>query len=108
MENQRILRPLEIKQADSETLAIRWEDAHESRYPSRSLRLLCRCAACVDEWSGAHRLNEDSVPQDVHPVRLQSVGRYGIKIDWSDGHNTGIYTFQYLREICPCAACRKS
>ncbi|OGW85097.1 MAG: hypothetical protein A3C35_02615 [Omnitrophica bacterium RIFCSPHIGHO2_02_FULL_46_11] len=107
MGNQQILIPLEIKQADRDTLLIRWQDGHESKYPSGYLRELCRCAGCVDEWSGAKRFDPSEIPADIHPLQIQGVGRYGIRVNWSDGHNTGIYTFQYLREICPCAKCAR-
>ena len=105
MGNQEAVAPLEIKQAGERTLAIRWQDGHESQYPCDYLRKLCHCAACVDEWSGQRRLDPEQIKNDIHPLHIQGVGRYGIKIDWSDGHNTGIYTFKYLREICPCLIC---
>ena len=68
-------------------------------YPSRMLRLACPCAACVDERTGAGRLDPASVPADVQPLRISGVGRYGIQIHWSDGHDTGIYPFRRLREL---------
>ena len=40
-----------------------------------------------------------SVPEDVHPLKLETVGRYALQIDWSDGHSTGIYPFRRLREL---------
>ncbi len=63
------------------------------------MRLACACAECVDEWSGQARLDPNSVPADVAPVRVQPVGRYAIQIEWSDGHSTGIYPFRRLREL---------
>ncbi|MBI4395013.1 MAG: DUF971 domain-containing protein [Candidatus Omnitrophica bacterium] len=98
--------PLEIKQADEQTLSIKWQDEHVSAYPCSYLRRLCRCAACIDEWSGQSRVDPDQIRKDVYPIEIQSVGRYGIRMNWSDGHTTGIYTFEYLREICPCEICR--
>ena len=80
-------------------LAITWSDGLESRYDVRSLRLACSCAHCVDEWSGAARLDPTGVPEDVQPRQLSPVGRYGLRIDWSDGHTTGIYTFRRRREL---------
>jgi DUF971 family protein len=47
------------------------------------------------------------VPEDVKPVRIDPVGRYAIHIAWSDGHTSGIYSFEHLRSICPCPACGK-
>ena len=105
MANQQIISPIEIKQGTGQNLVIRWQDEHESIYACNFLRRHCRCAVCVDEWTGQILLKEDQIPSDIHPMDLQGVGRYGIRINWSDGHNTGIYTFKYLREICPCEIC---
>ena len=91
--------PTQIRQADARHLAIRWADGHESRYEVRALRLACRCAQCVDEWSGEARLEPGAVPEDVHPLRIESVGRYALQIAWSDGHDSGIYPFRRLREL---------
>ena len=60
---------------------------------------LPRCASCGDEWTGDERIDADSVPEDVHPVSIESVGRYAIQIHWSDDHSTGIYPFERLREL---------
>ena len=68
-------------------------------YDVRDLRLACACAKCVDEWTGDGRLDPTSVPEDVHPTNLKTVGRYAIQIDWSDGHTSGIYPFARLREL---------
>ena len=91
--------PEEIRQHGPRELAISWRDGLESVYAVRDLRLACGCAACIDEWSGAGTLDPDSVPTDVRPLRIESVGRYAIQIAWSDGHDTGIYTFERLREL---------
>jgi DUF971 family protein len=53
----------------------------------------------MDEWTGQETLDPDSVPTDVRPIKIQPVGRYAIQISWSDGHETGIYTFANLREM---------
>ena len=50
-------------------------------------------------------LDPDTVPEDISPVTISLVGAYAIKIDWSDGHNTGIYAFDTLFAICPCEDC---
>src|SRR5512134_4200821 len=90
--------PTAIRQAGPRTLAIVWADGRESRYDVRELRLACGCAQCVDEWSGEGRLDPASVPADVHPIRIEPVGRYAIQFEWSDGHSSGIYPFRRLRE----------
>ena len=94
--------PAEISRANDYDVKIRWQGGHESVYPARELRLACPCAGCVDEMTGQLRLIASSVPQNVYPLKINLVGRYAISIDWSDGHNTGIYAFEYLRQRCPC------
>jgi ATP-binding protein involved in chromosome partitioning len=97
--------PQEIK-SSGDTITILWSDRHQSRYGTRDLRLACRCAACVDERTNQSLIKPDRIPQDVKPKGIQAVGHYAIHIDWSDGHDTGIYTYDYLREVCACDECR--
>ena len=70
-----------------------------SEYVPRELRLLCPCAACVDEMTGVRTLRPEMVDQNVYPTAIHYVGRYALQFVWSDDHSTGIYTFGYLREI---------
>ena len=91
--------PAAVEQAGPDTLRIRWADGVDSLYPVRELRLACRCAHCVEEMTGRPLLDEAGVPADVRPLRIRSVGRYALQFDWSDGHDTGIYTFEYRRQI---------
>jgi DUF971 family protein len=92
-----------------EGILIEWDTAgHEAWFPARALRLACPCAACVDEMSGRALLDAASIPDDVRPASLALVGAYGLRVQWSDGHGTGIYTFQRLLSSCPCEACRGS
>jgi DUF971 family protein len=86
-------------------LSILWDDGHRAVYPPRELRLACKCALCEDEWSGERRLSPDAVAADIRLLETKPVGRYGLQLTWSDGHNTGIYTFDRLREICRCPDC---
>jgi len=99
------LFPRAMRQAGERELAITWSDGHESVYPVRHLRLHCKCANCVEEMSGRPMLDPATVAADVKPVVVSPVGRYAIHISWSDGHTSGIYTFEHLRSLCPCAAC---
>ncbi len=91
--------PARIAQKGSHTLSIEWADGSASDYDVRALRLACACAQCVDEWSGAGRLDPATVPDDVHPLRIEAVGRYALQIEWSDGHSAGIYPYRRLREL---------
>ena len=99
--------PKDLQQTGPRELTIFWQDGHKSRYPTRYLRLRCACASCVHEWTGEILVNEKNVPQDVYPIKIEGVGRYGINIQWNDGHQTGIYAFDRLRQLCPCQACKK-
>jgi Mrp family chromosome partitioning ATPase/DUF971 family protein len=75
------------------------------RVAPRTLRLHCRCAACVDEVSGAARLVPDTVPEDVHPLGMQAKGHYAMAIHWSDGHASSIYPWTAIEEAA--ATCSK-
>ena len=87
-------------------LLVEWDaEGHEYLYAAHSLRLACGCAACVEEMSGRPLLDPASVPADVRPVSIALVGTYGLRVTWSDGHGTGIYTFERLLAACGCAQC---
>ena len=87
-------------------ILIEWDTAgHDAWFPAPALRLACPCAACIDEMSGRPLLDPARVADDIRPVSVALVGAYGIRIEWSDGHGTGIYTFQALLASCPCRRC---
>jgi DUF971 family protein len=99
--------PYAVNRGD-DGLRIEWDQAgHEGFYPARALRLACPCAACVEEMSGVPLLDPARVPSDIRPVTVALVGAYGLKVQWSDGHGTGIYTFQRLLQSCPCPRCQE-
>ncbi len=98
----------ELRQVSPQTLGIVWNDGHNSIINVRRIRLDCRCAVCVDEWTRKKILDESKVPADVSPKRIDSVGRYALQFVWSDGHDTGIYTFTHLRGLCECPLCKKA
>ena len=89
--------PANVRQAGPDMLAIDWQDGETTEYKVLDLRLACPCAACRDETSGERILDPKTVPPDVKPVKIVGVGNYAIQIVWSDGHDTGIYSFDRLR-----------
>jgi DUF971 family protein len=97
--------PVEIRKKGGERLTIRWGDGHESVYLARTLRGRCPCAQCVSETTGMRLVTEEHVRPDVSIAAARPVGNYALHFDWSDGHTTGIYSFEYLRRICPCPGC---
>ncbi len=78
-----------------------WKDGAHTSYDYWQLRTSCPCAGCVDEITGEKILDDDTVPKDVHPVRSAYIGNYALEILWSDDHDTGIYTFDKLRDTYP-------
>jgi len=94
---------------------IAWSDGHASHYDFAYLRDHCPCALCDDERrkKAAVELSASAGPalpmfRPKATARAASpVGRYAVKIEFTDGHATGIYSFDYLREICPCDACAR-
>jgi DUF971 family protein len=95
---------------------IDWKDAHQSHYSFQFLRDACPCAMCDDE-----RIKQGRKPGDgeklapgalplfkpaMKPTSASGVGKYAIQFKWNDGHEAGIYSWEYLREWCPCPECR--
>jgi len=112
--------PEHIAISKSKGIRIDWKDGHHSEFSLGYLRDECPCASC----SGAHGTppqktsyskDEAAGPSAASPFQMykpiltmlhvEQVGAYAIRVDWSDGHSTGIYSFDHLRSICRCAEC---
>jgi DUF971 family protein len=100
------LEPRDMEWLDKGVLGIQWSDGHKGVYPVRYLRQHCPCAACVDEWTGERRLKAEDVPILIMLQDIVSVGRYAFQFKWSDGHDTGIYSYSLLRQLCQCDVCQ--
>jgi DUF971 family protein len=99
--------PTEIRRlAESRELRVVWSDGHQAEYPYDYVRGFCPCAGC--QGHGPSEIRYQPPTTEVEPWRIELVGNYGISIQWSDGHATGIYRFDFLREICPCSACSEA
>ena len=102
--------PEHIAISKSKGVHIDWKDNHHSEYGLQYLRDQCPCATCT----GAHG-TPPAAPAAANPlqmykpalriVEVEPVGHYAIRIVWSDGHQSGIYSYDHLRQICPCAEC---
>ena len=99
------LMPSLVKRVSPKQTDITWNDGHFGSYPSWYLRENCPCASCVEEFTGKRNLAHGSVPSTLERVEVGPVGNYALLFSWSDGHDTGIYTFDYLRRLCPCSQC---
>lgn len=80
-------------------LEVTWSGQPPARLSFHDVRCFCPCAGCIDEISGVRTLNPASVPHDVTPTRLEFVGNYALKVEWSDGHSTGLYTWTLLDQL---------
>ncbi len=87
---------------------ITWLDGHKSEYDFEYLRWSCPCALCqgVGGAPGALTYATELAPEQTELQDMQPVGNYAMSLVWADGHSTGIYTFENLRRMCPCAECQ--
>lgn len=95
--------PRVVRRQGLDSVAITWSDGHDCRLPNRYLRDNCPCAACRESRHGyVLPLAGGEAP---HPTRIVPVGRYALGVQWSDGHDSGIYSYETLRSLCPCDGC---
>lgn len=91
-------------------LALAWGDGHESYFPFETLRRNCPCAVCRSQASkaapaGPLRVVTGPDPGSLSIRALRPVGAYAVQVVWSDGHDSGIFSFETLRRACPCPDC---
>jgi len=110
--------PEHIAISKSKGIKIDWKDAHHSEYGLTYLRDKCPCAQCTGAHGTPPRQAEgEAAPQLNNPfpmfkpslkmLGVEPVGNYAIRINWSDGHNSGIYSYDHLRRICQCEQCKE-
>ena len=95
---------------------IEWDDGHRTHFAFQWLRDACPCATCTEERNTHHRNPGEPAKQSAsllpmykepaRPKEVKPVGKYALNIAWNDGHASGIYSWDYLREICRCEECR--
>jgi len=89
------------------SLDLEWSDGHRGSYGWEPLRWACPCATCNGEMGqpGVLQFTSELTTEQTTMVDLREVGRYALQPIWQDGHDTGIYSFDLLRRICPCTSC---
>jgi DUF971 family protein len=110
--------PAHIAISKSRGITIDWADGHKSQYTLALLRDNCPCASCTGAEGGQpQRTNYQAEDKEkaanpfkmykpvLRMLNVTEVGAYAVRIDWNDGHNTGIYSFRHLRGICRCESC---
>ena len=102
------VEPEHVSISKSKGIRIEWKDGHRSEYSLRYLRDHCPCAGCA----GTHGppAEKSSNPFQFYQPALkieevEPVGNYAIRLKWSDGHDTGFYSYEHFRNICPCPEC---
>jgi DUF971 family protein len=103
--------PEHIAISKSKGIKIDWKDGHSSDYGLMYLRDKCPCATCAGTHGTPPRPPEADNPFPMFKPALkmlgvEPVGNYAIRIEWSDGHNTGIYSWEHFRRICQCPECK--
>lgn len=102
MTDPNAFEPLEVRSPrGARTTQILFADGHEGLYPHEQLRGYCPCATC----QGHQGPIEFVEAADLELAEIGEVGNYALTLTWGDGHNTGIYSFNYLRRLCACPVC---
>lgn len=94
-----MIEPLQIIEESDSAVTIVWSDEKESTYEAPELRRKCPCAGCVNEWTGEQMLKPETIPDNLTFQNIAVVGRYALNFNFSDNHDTGIFSFKYLREL---------
>ncbi len=109
--------PEHIAISKSKGVKIDWADGHHSEYSLAYLRDECPCASCTGaHWTEPQKTNYSQPAAAANPFQMykpvlkmtnvEPVGQYALRIYWYDGHNSGIYSFDHLRDLCPCEECK--
>jgi DUF971 family protein len=111
-------KSVKVNKTTGTGMDIEWADGHRSHYSFQWLRDACPCATCTEERNNQNRKAgepEKKAPsllpmykEPIRPKEVTPVGRYAMNFSWNDGHASGIYSWDYLREMCPCEQCVES
>jgi|WetSurMetagenome_2_1015567.scaffolds.fasta_scaffold1392684_1 DUF971 family protein len=102
------MQPQSIKKVNQNEVEITWNNIHKSIFSIRQLRDLCPCAGCQGEDILLYHVNpsKKAITEDGYDIKgINLVGSYAIQIFWGDGHDAGIYTWEYLISNCFCEQC---
>ncbi len=94
------ITPIRIEPLSPIEIFVAWNTGEQFSLPYVEMRYYCPCAGCVDENTGQRTILRTSVAPDIRPSSVQLVGRYAVQFSWSDGHQTGMYHYERLFELC--------
>jgi len=111
-------KKVRVKKTEGTGVEIEWHDGHKSVWGFVWLRNACPCATCLEDREKTGRLPGEVRAQDqallkmyqapVKPLEVTPVGKYALRFKWNDGHESGIYSWEYLRRVCRCDICMAS
>lgn len=93
---------------DSQEITITWPDDTTTVVNNFALRASCPCALCVNEMTGKKILKEADVRPDIAPETLRVVGNYALQVSWNDGHDSGLFSWEHLRNVAEATACAQN
>ena len=109
-------KSVKVNKSTGTGVDIEWDDGHRTHYAFQWLRDACPCATCTEERNNHNLKPGQAAPaansllpmykEPARPTEVTPVGRYAVNIAWNDGHASGIYSWDYLRELCQCAECK--
>lgn len=80
-----------------------------STFPLYGLRKNCPCVMCRGGHDKMNKFDRSlffvDPPREYRIEQARQVGNHALKIDWDDGHNSGMYQWETLRDLCPCSEC---
>ena len=89
---------IRARQAE-QVLVLEWDDLGTRTVPYHALRAECPCASCQDEWTGRRILDPATIRPDLKLEGMEPIGGYAVRFVWNDGHGSGLYTWDKLREF---------
>ncbi len=100
-------RNIKVLLKSGEGVRVDWKDGHHSEYSFDYLRNHCPCATCRVGHGETPKIISDLpiYKEKARAIQAEPIGHYALRFSFSDGHNTGIYSFEHLRDICPCPDC---
>lgn len=84
---------------NDQLLELTWAPGQVALLPYRAVRGQCPCASCRDEWTGERILDLDAIRADLRIEAMEPVGNYAVQFAWNDGHGSGLYTWDLLKQI---------
>jgi DUF971 family protein len=110
-------KKVRVMKTEGTGVEIGWKDGHQSKWTFAWLRNACPCATCHEDREKTGRQPGAAKPKEQKllmmyeapavPLEATPVGKYALKFKWSDGHESGIYSWEYLRRVCQCEMCGK-